>query len=139
MYDSFGSMTLTGYTDFAVFWCILLAASIGYSFVVVRSIMYFLGQCYYVSTMADDLGQTLEGLDGSLRDRKIDHTARHRALANEIQFHNDITEYELRFLATFWQFSGNFSAISGNFSAISWQLIRFLLYFLLQSSKNLRK
>lgn len=51
--------------------------------------MYFLGTCYYVAAMVDDLAITLNSLDNALRD----HSAEQQVLVKEARFHNEIIEY----------------------------------------------
>lgn len=89
----FCSTPLTGATGFIVVMPALVSCSIAYFFVVSRSVLYFFGMSSYISAMVDDLAGALDDIDTSSRNRST-AKRRQQALANEIQFHTEILEYE---------------------------------------------
>lgn len=64
-------------------------ASASYLIIVLRSVMYFLGVFFYIRAMVLDLETSLVDLDNS----RV-KSAR-QALANEIQFHTEMLEYNI--------------------------------------------
>lgn len=94
--DHFRSLTITSYSVFFSGWLLLMICSLGYCIIVFLSVMYFLGMCFYVSAMVDDLAIALDALDKSLRDHSMGYAARvsiQEGLAREIRFHSEIIEY----------------------------------------------
>lgn len=58
--------------------------------------MYFVGMCFYMSAMVDDLALDLDALDRSLNESSSTQAARlniQRDIAKKIQFHNEIVKY----------------------------------------------
>lgn len=93
-------MPLTGCAAFFVLWMLLLASSVAYCLTVFRSIMYFVGMCFYVCAMVDDLAKDLDGFDKSLSRpsaKRLPQMDIQRDLAQIIRFHNEIIEYVASF------------------------------------------
>lgn len=88
--------SVPGYLVFFAGWLFLLICTMAYFLIVIRSVLYFLGICFYVPVMVKDLAVALDDLDKSLRDR----SNRSQVLACEIRFHNEIIEYLLFFSRT---------------------------------------
>lgn len=72
-----------------------MAISVAYFTATYMSNVYFLGMCFYIHAMVDDLGMALSEFDRRLQGKSKKHRNEmniHRALIREIQFHNDIIE-----------------------------------------------
>lgn len=82
---------LTGVLVFLTMWLLLLICFVAFCIILLRTVMYFLGMCFYVSAMVDDLQAALYNHNGRLGDRsnkKIELLP-----ITEIEFHNVIIEY----------------------------------------------
>lgn len=91
-------MSNNTYVAFFIDWIVQAFGSGAYMLAIFICAMYYIGMCFYINTMIDDLKTDMVDLDKNLRIKlgrrydPLNNNSNQHALAMGIRFHNEIIE-----------------------------------------------